>query len=177
MGDFDQSDDSRTASLDLTNLELARALERLVGLLTAGSVRHSPALDRLVFRDTKRILFVKTSDIDYIESEGNYVRVHVGKAEHFLRESIGKLHSRLDGSRFVRIHRSTLVNVNRIAELRPRSHGEYDVVLECGKALVLSRSYRDALSLLCGEPTAAAEVPGPGPGEPTPASIAKTQKP
>jgi two-component system LytT family response regulator len=106
--------------------------------------------DRLVVKSGGRIYFVRTDDIDWIEAAGNYVRLHVGKEEHLLRQSLSALESKLDASRFVRIHRSTIVNVERIRELQPAFHGDYVIILHDDTELALSRSCRDKLEEALG---------------------------
>jgi two-component system, LytTR family, response regulator len=81
--------------------------------------------DRLVIRTGGRVSFLKTSEIDWVESEGNYVRLHVGKETHLLRETLNQMEERLDPDQFFRIHRSTIVNLDRIKELQPWFHGDY----------------------------------------------------
>ena len=106
---------------------------------------------RLAVKDGQRVSFVNVRDIDWIEAEGNYVRIHTGKESHLLREAISNMESRLDPSRFLRIHRSAIVNVDRIRELQSWFHGEYHVILQNGKQLLLTRSYRDNLRELLGK--------------------------
>jgi len=103
-------------------------------------------LDRLIVKTGGRYVFVKAEEIDWVEAQGNYVRLHVGEASYLLRDSIGKLEVRLDPDRFLRIHRSTIVNLDRVREITPLFHGEYAVVLADGTRLTLSRGYRDRLS-------------------------------
>jgi two-component system LytT family response regulator len=118
--------------------------QRLLGLLQnlKGSPRY---LERLVVRSSGRIFFLKAEEIDCVEACGNYVRLCVGDDEHLLRETMTSLEAKLDPSRFLRIHRSTIVNVERIKELQPSFHGDYVVMLLSGKRLTLSRGYRDRL--------------------------------
>ena len=108
-------------------------------------------LDRLVIKNAGRIHFIKTVDIDWIEAEGNYVRIHAGKESHLLREPISSLETQLNGKKFLRIHRSTIVNLDRIHELQPWFHGEYRIILKDGTQLMLSRSYRDKLQQVLGK--------------------------
>ena len=103
-------------------------------------------LDRLIVKSGGRFVFVKAEEIDWVEAQGNYVRLHSGGAAHLLRDSIGKLEGRLDPDRFLRIHRSTIVNLDRVREIAPLFHGEHAVVLADGTRLTLSRGYRDRLS-------------------------------
>ena len=115
---------------------------------TAGG--RKPA-ERLTVKAAGRIYFLKTADIDWVEAAGNYLRVHAGGKTHSLRETMNNLEARLDPERFWRIHRSTIVNVDRIRELQPLFHGDYVVVLRDGTELMLSRTYRRNLPGLSGE--------------------------
>lgn len=105
----------------------------------------TPAGERLVVKSSGRIYFVKFADIDWCEAAGNYIRVHVGPQAHLIRETMNRLESQLDRRQFVRVHRSTIVNVDRIQELRSSFNGEHVVVLRNGIRLTMSRGYRDAL--------------------------------
>ncbi|HEY1343027.1 MAG TPA: LytTR family DNA-binding domain-containing protein, partial [Bryobacteraceae bacterium] len=98
-----------------------------------------------------RVFLLKTTDIDWVEAAGNYLRLHVGAAAHLLRETMNNLEARLDPECFWRIHRSTLVNVDRIRELQPLFHGDYVVILQDGTELTLSRTYRRNLPGLFGD--------------------------
>ncbi len=109
---------------------------------------RSSHLDRLVVKAGGRAFFLKTDEIDWIEAEGKYVRLHVGRESHLLREPIGTLEAQLDPRRFLRIHRSTIVNVDRIRELQPWFHNEYRVLLRDGTELMLSRGCRKKLAEL-----------------------------
>jgi len=114
-----------------------------LGLAPAGS--SSPYLTRLVVRDGERFLLLRSEEVDWVESAANYVRVHARGASFLVRITMTELERRLDPARFTRIHRSTIVNTDRIREIRPEWHGDFDVVLTNGKSLRLSRSYRDRL--------------------------------
>jgi two-component system LytT family response regulator len=100
-------------------------------------------LERLMIKSQGRVFFLRAEEIDWIEAEGNYVRLHVGKESHLLRETMNHLASRLDPAKFLRIHRSTLVHIERIKELQPMFSGDYTVILRDGTELTLSRTYRD----------------------------------
>jgi two-component system LytT family response regulator len=102
----------------------------------------SPNQDRLVIKAEGRVIFVRVEEIDWIQANGNYVRVHVGKTSYLHRQTIGGLQEQLDPARFLRIHRSAIVNIDQIRELRPWPTGEYVVLLRNGKELTLSRGYR-----------------------------------
>jgi two-component system LytT family response regulator len=102
-------------------------------------------LERLLLKHEGRMYFVKAEDIDWIEAYGNYARLHVGPRTHLLRETMSHLESRLDPARFARIHRSTIVNLDRVKEMEAWFSGEYIVRLADGTQLKLSRWYRDRL--------------------------------
>jgi two-component system LytT family response regulator len=88
---------------------------------------------------------VQVADIDWIGAEGPYVRLHTATGTHLIRDSLKRLETVLDPDQFARIHRSTTVNLDRIATLHPHFHGNYRVVLTTGATLKLSRRYRDQL--------------------------------
>ncbi|WP_233609420.1 LytTR family DNA-binding domain-containing protein [Corallococcus sp. AB049A] len=114
----------------------------------------SPApryLERLVIREVGRVTLLPVEDVDWISAEDNYVQVHVGGPGHLLRQPLRELEARLDPERFVRIHRSTLVNLQRVQELRPLLHGEYQVILRDRTTLKLSRGYRERLGPLLAQ--------------------------
>jgi two-component system, LytTR family, response regulator len=105
---------------------------------------------RVVVRSERRLLFLRQDEIDWIEAAGNYVRLHVRGATHVLRQSMKNMETRLDADVFVRIHRSAIVNADRIRELQPWLHGEYVVILEDGTKLSASRVFSDRLDALIG---------------------------
>lgn len=109
-------------------------------------------LERLVIKTEGRVFFLDIDEIHCIESEGNYVRVYNGKKTYLLRETISGLEAQLDPKKFLRIHRSSIVRIDKIKELQPWFHGEYHVVLENGKQLTLSRNYRANLQEAVGRP-------------------------
>jgi two-component system LytT family response regulator len=115
----------------------------------AGSAPRS-TIDRLPVKANGRIMVVRTAEIDWIEADHDYVLLHVGDKSWMLRETIASIELRLALSGFVRIHRSALVNVDRVRELRPRSKGEFDVVLRDGRQLKMTRNYRAAVERLVG---------------------------
>lgn len=118
--------------------------EKLAGLIEdLESRKERPT--RLVIRTAGRITFHRVDEIDWIEAADNYVRVHVGKEAHLMRETLQSLEKRLDPEQFLRIHRSHVVNLERIRELRPIFHGDYLVKLTNGTELTLSRNYREKL--------------------------------
>jgi two-component system LytT family response regulator len=102
-------------------------------------------LDRLMVKSDGRVFFVKVTDVDWFEASGNYVRVHVGKTSHLIRETMAGIEASLNPQLFARIHRAVIVNLDRIKELQPWFAGDYVVILRDGRQLKLSRTYRDAL--------------------------------
>ena len=121
---------------------------RILGLLSQlkSEITSSSSPDGLlVIRAKGRVVFVKLSEIDWIEASANYVRLNAGKESHLVRESMSRILERLNPSHFIRIHRSTIVNFQQIKELIPVNSGEYVVVLKSGKELSCSRGYRAEL--------------------------------
>lgn len=121
--------------------------------LRASSGQHPlPSMtDRIPVKTRGRVMIVNVAEIDWVEADGDYVSVHVGAKSWLLRETIATAEARLSLSGFVRIHRSTLVNIYRVRELLPLSKGEFTVVLGDGTELKLSRNYRFALERLLGK--------------------------
>lgn len=107
--------------------------------------KDQPRSERLVVKSGGRLFFLRADEIDWIEAAGNYVRLHVGNTSHLLRETMNALEGRLDPEKFFRIHRSRIVNMERIQELQPWLNGEYSVLLRTGTRLTLSRGYREKL--------------------------------
>jgi two-component system LytT family response regulator len=108
-------------------------------------------MERLVVKTSGRLFFLRTDEIDWIESSGNYVCLHTGAESHLLRETMSALEEKLDPARFIRIHRTAIVKIDQIKELHPLFHGEYEVVLRDQTRLTLSRGYRDRLQGLLGK--------------------------
>jgi len=108
-------------------------------------------LERLVVKTDGRVLLIKVDELDWVEAADNYVNLHIGKDAHLMRETMSSLESRLPPAKFMRISRSTIVNLERVQELQPMFHGEYVVVLKTGAKLTLSRTYRDKLDQLVGK--------------------------
>lgn len=115
----------------------------LVADLNSGALAR-PA-KRVMVREDDRIRFVPTERIDWVEASGSYMLLHVGQQVFRLRTTLKGLLARLDESQFVRIHRSTIVNLDRIAEVQPWFGGDYVVILDDGEKLKVSRTYRDDL--------------------------------
>lgn len=107
-------------------------------------------LERLVVRKLNREYIISVTDVDRVEADGNYVRVHAQGSSYPRRESLAALERKLDGRRFVRVHRAHLVNVDRIREIQPWDHGDYRILLHDGTCVNLSRRYRERLQHLLG---------------------------
>ncbi len=107
-------------------------------------------LERLVVKVGGRVFFLDVNEIDCIQAEGNYVRVHSAAKSYLLRATISGLEAQLDPRVFLRIHRSAIVKLDRIKELQPWFHGEYHVILQTGQKLTLSRNYRANLQEAIG---------------------------
>ncbi len=127
-----------------------RVLQMAADLQAAPSVSAGSAVDRLPIKTNGRIIVIRLADIDWIEADGDYVSVHVGAKRWLMRETIAAVELRLALSGFVRIHRSALVNVERVRELRPLDKGEYTVVLVDGTELKLTRNFRASVERLVG---------------------------
>jgi two-component system, LytTR family, response regulator len=135
----DQRTDVQLVRSLLDELRSGRTdLEKLV----KGERRH---LERIMVRSSGKITFVKVSELDWLEASGNYVRLHTARGSHLIRETLSNLEARLDPHQFVRIHRSTIVNLDRVKEMQPWFSGDYLVILHSGVKLKLSRSFREAI--------------------------------
>jgi two-component system LytT family response regulator len=120
---------------------IAGRLQALLSELGAGAAQPR----RLAIKADGRTVFLPVDDIDYVEAAGNYIRIQAGAESHMIRDRISEMEARLDAAGFVRIHRSTLVNASRIRELHPLFNGDQTVVLQGGKKLTMSRTYREAV--------------------------------
>lgn len=108
-------------------------------------------LTRVVFKSRGRILFLRVSEIRWISAEENYIRINTGAESHLLRETISSMEARLDPEAFVRIHRSAIVNVRYLKEIRTEAHGDFAAVLVNGQKVAMSRGYHSRLRGLLGE--------------------------
>ncbi|HEY0376001.1 MAG TPA: LytTR family DNA-binding domain-containing protein [Pyrinomonadaceae bacterium] len=126
--------------------EMSRRLISVLAQNQEGGARAASAhLERLLVKVGGRVLFLPAEEIDWIEAAGVYVQLHAGSRKFLHRASLGELEASLDPHRFIRIHRSSIVNIQRVRELYPHSHGDYVAVLKDGTRLKLSRSYRPKL--------------------------------
>lgn len=127
----------KAASVKVGNAEFPTAV-----LLSQNEIANR---ERVVIKSGSRIIIVRSSSVEWIEAQGDYVMVHAQKAQHLVRETMSMMEKRLDPRRFARIHRSAIVNFDFIRELRPLWGGDYRVFLQDGTQLTLSRNYRSAV--------------------------------
>jgi two-component system LytT family response regulator len=121
------------------------------GTAGSGETKSPQPLDRLVVKTGGVTRFLRVAEIDWIEAAGVYVTLHAGGKEILYRAALTDLAERLDPARFIRVHRSAIVNIESILQLEPVSHGEFDVVLKCGSRTRISRSYRAHLEERLGQ--------------------------
>ncbi|HEY3826701.1 MAG TPA: LytTR family DNA-binding domain-containing protein [Bryobacteraceae bacterium] len=137
-------DSLQRAKTQLTRDRSESPDDRLAALLEHfANGRKMP--DRVAVRNNGRVVFVKVDEIDWIEASDNYVCLHCGEETHVLRETMSQLEARLDPARFLRVHRSAIVNLDSIKELQPWFRGDYRVILRDGTELTLTRSHREKL--------------------------------
>ncbi len=146
---FDAAFDRAKARLDeRSTSEFGRRIMKMVSSAPA----TTRPWDRLVVKSGGSTRFVRVVEIDWIEAAGVYVNLHVADQQYLYRSSLQELAERLDPRRFVRVHRSAIVNIESILQLEPISHGEFDVVLKNGARTRVSRSYRVQLENRLGQP-------------------------
>lgn len=137
--------------------ELSTKLVDLIGSKTdtgTMSVNNEPPkgsfLERIMIKERGSMFFIKVDEIDWVEAAGDYVSIHVGPKSHLLRETMSGLMKKLNPRQFVRVHRSSIVKVDSIRELKPYFHGDYIIILKNGKELKLSRRYWDQVEKVLG---------------------------
>ena len=126
--------------------------EKLLALVEQVQQPRAATLERLMIRSAGRITFLRVGEIDWIEAADNYVRVHAGRDSHLIRETMNHLETQLDRRKFVRIHRSAIVNIDAISEIRALFHGDYSILLRTGIEIPLGRSFRERLEAAFGRP-------------------------
>jgi two-component system, LytTR family, response regulator len=125
-----------------TGRRLAALLRELPPGLDPSGGRHAT---RILVREGEGFGFVETARVDWLESAGNYVRLHAGERSWLIRSTLASVQSALDPARFVRIHRSTIVNLDRVREIQPWVGGDYIAILKDGRKLRVSRTHREEL--------------------------------
>jgi len=108
--------------------------------------REQKIPDRFIIKSGGRVVFLRVEEIDWMSTVGNYVRLQVGRDSHLMRETMTGMESKLDPVSFMRIHRSTIVNLDRVKEVQPWAKGEYVVIMRDGTRLIMSRRYRERLN-------------------------------
>ena len=131
-------------------LAAAAALQRQFTALLGPPPPERPTFRRLAVRNNGQVLFLAPEEIEWIEAAGNYVRLNALGESHLLRETMSGVESKLPRERFLRIHRSALVNLEAVREMVPSPHGDFVVVLKSGKRLPLSRGCRERLEEALG---------------------------
>jgi len=126
--------------------------QRVMKMVNAAPQAPERRLDRLVVKAGGTTRFIRAVDIDWIEAAGVYVTLHVGGKELLYRAALNDLAEKLDPRRFVRVHRSALINIESILQLEPISHGEFEAVLKNGSRTRVSRTYRSQLEKRLGQP-------------------------
>jgi two-component system LytT family response regulator len=126
--------------------------QRVMKMVSAAPAAPERRLDRLVVKSGGTTRFVRCIDIDWIEAAGVYVTLHVGGKELLYRAALNDLAEKLDPRRFVRVHRSALINIESVVQLEPISHGEFEAVLKNGSRTRVSRTYRSQLEKRLGQP-------------------------
>jgi two-component system LytT family response regulator len=126
--------------------------QRVMKMVSAAPTNADRRWDRLVVKSGGSTRFIRVVDVDWIEAAGVYVNLHVAGKEFLYRTALNDLADRLDPRRFVRVHRSAIVNIESIVQLEPISHGEFDVVLRNGSRARVSRTYRAQLEKRLGQP-------------------------
>ena len=125
-----------------------KAKKFINGYNTNGNRSHNVKkvyLKKILVKDSERLIFIPTREVDWFESSGNYIKVVMGEKNHFIRTNLKKLEDKLDPRDFIRIHNSTILNVNRIKEIKRWFTGDYNIKLQNGRQLRMSRTYRDSL--------------------------------
>jgi two-component system, LytTR family, response regulator len=126
--------------------------QRVMKMVSAAPASPERRLDRLVVKAGGTTRFIRVIDIDWIEAAGVYVTLHVGGKELLYRAALNDLAEKLDPRRFVRVHRSALINIESVLQLEPISHGEFEAVLKNGARTRVSRTYRVQLEKRLGQP-------------------------
>ncbi|MEZ5344860.1 MAG: LytTR family DNA-binding domain-containing protein [Pyrinomonadaceae bacterium] len=137
------------AKTDLRNKNTKEQNDQVLSLLNQLRQKQD-YLERFVIKKNGRVFFLSASDVDWIESDGNYLYLHAGAEKQMIRGTLKNIESRLDPDKFFRIHRSTIVNLDRIKELQVHFNENHVVVLKDGTELILSRRCRDILSKKLG---------------------------
>ena len=130
------------ARVHLTGKQKIEGENKILSLLE--ELKRPPNyIDRFLVRLQGRIILVSAAEVELIEAEDKYVRLHVAETSYLVRDTLARLQTRLDPAQFIRVHRSAIVSLRSVREIRPDFHGDYQILMRNGKAVALSRSYRD----------------------------------
>ncbi len=132
-------------ALDRAARRIAAERQEALLRLLERSAAHTRGPARLLVQDGDRAYFVPVERISHLTARGNYVELHAGGRRHLVRDTLARLEETLDPDRFVRVHRSTIVNLDRVREMQPLYHGDWVAILEDGTKLRVSRRYRDGV--------------------------------
>ena len=136
-------------SIERAKRELKRTKQTDINLQLQNALQNGKPepkfLKRIAVKSGERTVFLPVEEIDWVATAGNYLELHVGKQRHLIRERMCELEAKLDPTKFVRIHRLSLINIERVRELQPLFNGDYIVILRNGVRLTLSRTYREKL--------------------------------
>jgi two-component system LytT family response regulator len=139
------------AKASISGLQSGNVNNQLLSLL--GNLRREREIpDRFIIKSGGRVVFLKVEEIDWMCAVGNYVRLQVGRDSHLMRETMTGMEAKLNPDSFMRIHRSTIVNLDRVKEVQPWAKGEYVVIMRDGARLIMSRRYRERLNELLSKP-------------------------
>ena len=127
------------------NIEL---IKRLLKTYDHFRKEEEQYINRILVKEKKKYFFIKLEEVYYFEASSDYVIIHKEKTKHWINESMSNLESRLDPNHFIRIHRSTIINVNFIEDLQPYFNGEFFITMKNGDRLKLSRNYKDKIRFL-----------------------------
>jgi two-component system, LytTR family, response regulator len=140
------------AKIMIKGLQNGNVNNQLLSLL--GDLRREQKIpERFIIKSGGRVVFLRAEEIDWMCAVGNYVRLQVGRDSHLMRETMTGMESKLDPVSFMRIHRSTIVNLDRVKEVQPWAKGEYVVIMRNGTRLIMSRRYRERLNERLNKPT------------------------
>jgi two-component system, LytTR family, response regulator len=114
--------------------------------------QSNQGIDRLMIKTDGKVVFVRKGDIDWLEAAGNYIKVHAGVETHVLRETMNSIQDQLEPSKFFRVHRGTIVNIERIKEMHPWFNGEYKIILTTNAELIMSRGCHEQFTKTFGKP-------------------------
>lgn len=139
------------AKASISGLQSGNVNNQLLSLL--GNLRREREIpDRFIIKSGGRVVFLRVEEIDWMCAVGNYVRLQVGRDSHMMRETMTGMEAKLNPDSFMRIHRSTIVNLDRVKEVQPWAKGEYVVIMRDGARLIMSRRYRERLNELLNKP-------------------------